>query len=47
MALSVDHKPNRPDERERVMAAGGHVIFAGCWRVPAWGYAYGFGQGLG
>ena len=47
VALSVDHKPNRPDERERVMAAGGHVIFAGCWRVPAWGYAYGFGQGLG
>ena len=35
VALSVDHKPNRPDERERVMAAGGHVIFAGCWRVPA------------
>jgi protein phosphatase 1L len=33
VALSVDHKPNRPDERERVVAAGGHVIFAGCWRV--------------
>ena len=33
MALSDDHKPNRPDERERVLAAGGRVIFAGCWRV--------------
>jgi len=31
--LSEDHKPNRPDERARVEAAGGHVIFAGCWRV--------------
>jgi len=25
-ALSDDHKPNRPDERQRVEAAGGHVI---------------------
>mmetsp|Transcript_37861 Transcript_37861/g.99373 ORF Transcript_37861/g.99373 Transcript_37861/m.99373 type:complete len:344 (+) Transcript_37861:84-1115(+) len=32
-ALSDDHKPNRPDERARVQAAGGRVIFAGCWRV--------------
>ena len=31
--LSEDHKPNRPDERARVQAAGGRVIFAGCWRV--------------
>mmetsp|Transcript_40591 Transcript_40591/g.93193 ORF Transcript_40591/g.93193 Transcript_40591/m.93193 type:complete len:157 (-) Transcript_40591:365-835(-) len=32
-ALSDDHKPNRPDERARVQAAGGRVLFAGCWRV--------------
>jgi len=31
--VSEDHKPNRPDERARVQAAGGRVIFAGCWRV--------------
>ena len=33
LALSSDHKPNRPDERARVMAAGGQVVYAGCWRV--------------
>jgi len=33
IALSSDHKPNRPDERARVQAAGGSVIYAGCWRV--------------
>jgi len=33
LALSSDHKPNRPDERARVQAAGGQVLFAGCWRV--------------
>jgi len=32
-AVSEDHKPNRPDEKARVQAAGGRVIFAGCWRV--------------
>jgi len=32
-ALSFDHKPNRPDERARVEACGGAVVFAGCWRV--------------
>ena len=33
LALSSDHKPNRPDERARVQAAGGQVIYVGCWRV--------------
>ncbi|OQR88114.1 protein phosphatase 2C [Achlya hypogyna] len=33
VALSTDHKPNRPDERERVTNMGGHVIFWGVWRV--------------
>lgn len=33
LALSSDHKPNRPDERARVQAAGGQVVYAGCWRV--------------
>ncbi|CAK4072930.1 unnamed protein product [Aphanomyces euteiches] len=33
VALSVDHKPNRQDERERVNNMGGHVIFWGVWRV--------------
>jgi serine/threonine protein phosphatase PrpC len=32
--LSVDHKPNLPDETERVQAAGGFVKkISGCWRV--------------
>ena len=33
LALSDDHKPNRPDEQARVEATGGHVLYAGCWRV--------------
>lgn len=33
IALSSDHKPNRPDERLRVQEAGGQVVYAGCWRV--------------
>ncbi|KAI3784054.1 hypothetical protein L1987_43146 [Smallanthus sonchifolius] len=31
--LSVDHKPNRSDERERIENAGGVVMWAGTWRV--------------
>jgi protein phosphatase 1L len=31
--LSEDHKPNRTDERSRIEAAGGVVVWAGTWRV--------------
>ncbi|CAL5221808.1 g4064 [Coccomyxa viridis] len=31
--LSDDHKPNRTDERTRIEAAGGVVVWAGTWRV--------------
>lgn len=31
--LSRDHKPNRDDEKARVIAAGGWVVHQGCWRV--------------
>lgn len=33
IALSEDHKPNRPDERKRVQRAGGFVLHNGVWRV--------------
>lgn len=36
--LSVDHKPNRSDERQRIEQAGGFVIWAGkfhpIWMLP-------------
>ena len=32
-ALSTDHKPQRSDERARIEAAGGAVLWAGTWRV--------------
>ncbi|KAA0146519.1 hypothetical protein FNF29_07991 [Cafeteria roenbergensis] len=31
--LSLDHKPNRPDERDRILSTGGSVIHHGVWRV--------------
>ncbi|MBA0738129.1 hypothetical protein Gogos_011537 [Gossypium gossypioides] len=31
--LSVDHKPDRSDERLRIENAGGFIIWAGTWRV--------------
>ncbi|KAJ9560375.1 hypothetical protein OSB04_005535 [Centaurea solstitialis] len=31
--LSIDHKPDRTDERERIEQAGGFIIWAGTWRV--------------
>lgn len=33
--LSEDHKPNRADEKARIMSAGGDVEFLGCWRVKS------------
>jgi protein phosphatase 1E len=32
-AIGVPHKPNRPDEQERIKAAGGCVVWFGAWRV--------------
>ncbi|GFS31021.1 protein phosphatase 2C family protein [Actinidia rufa] len=31
--LSIDHKPDRSDERQRIEQAGGFIIWAGTWRV--------------
>lgn len=32
--LSIDHKPNRPDELERIQQAGGVVVYTGGWKRP-------------
>ncbi|KAM4105743.1 hypothetical protein ACB094_04G015300 [Castanea mollissima] len=31
--LSIDHKPERSDERQQIEQAGGFIIWAGTWRV--------------
>ncbi|CBJ25653.1 protein phosphatase 2C (ISS) [Ectocarpus siliculosus] len=31
--ISVDHKPEDPHEKRRIKAAGGEVVFNGCYRV--------------
>ena len=36
VAMSDDHKPNRPDEMVRIEKAGGCVIFRGTWRVSSY-----------
>ncbi len=33
VALSHDHKPNRPDEKNRIKKLGGRILWLGCWRV--------------
>eukprot|EP00195_Chlamydomonas_chlamydogama_P006956 CAMPEP_0202890740 /NCGR_PEP_ID=MMETSP1392-20130828/1052_1 /ASSEMBLY_ACC=CAM_ASM_000868 /TAXON_ID=225041 /ORGANISM="Chlamydomonas chlamydogama, Strain SAG 11-48b" /LENGTH=238 /DNA_ID=CAMNT_0049574365 /DNA_START=401 /DNA_END=1117 /DNA_ORIENTATION=- len=33
VAMSVDHKPNAKEERQRIESAGGVVVWAGTWRV--------------
>ncbi len=31
--VTIDHKPNEPNEKARILAAGGSIIFYGVWRV--------------
>ncbi len=31
--VTTDHKPNEPNEKARILAAGGSIIFYGVWRV--------------
>ena len=43
--LSQDHKPNRPDEQQRIEALGGVVDLYGVWRVFCPSQVF-FGGGL-
>lgn len=31
--VTTDHKPNEPNEKARILQAGGSIIFYGVWRV--------------
>ena len=31
--ITTDHKPNEPNEKARILQAGGSIIFYGVWRV--------------
>merc|ERR1712078_683514 len=44
LPLSVDHKPNREDEKARIEGKGGVVDFMGVWRVFTPGSAHFGGQ---
>ena len=44
--LTEDHKPNLPEEKGRVEAAGGRVEFQRCWRVVVEARAGRPGSGL-
>jgi len=42
--LSIDHKPDRSDERQRIEKAGGFIIWAGKF-LPVGLYCHFFGRG--
>jgi serine/threonine protein phosphatase PrpC len=43
--LSHDHKPNRPDENQRIKNLGGKIIYDGCdWRINGMSLSRAFGD---